>query len=186
MVDELLKETGVSKSNISAIGLSSGPGSYTGLRIGSAAAKGMCMGLEVPLIVVSSLEVLNAKMQTTAIDYQKWIPMFDARRMEVYMAVFDQQGNRLLSDIPHVLSPETPLLWKNDTSVVLGGTGAPKAKQYLLDCCGLDVPCMDIHPDAASLATLVAKAYQEQHFINPFAFEPQYLKPFYTTAKPLS
>jgi tRNA threonylcarbamoyladenosine biosynthesis protein TsaB len=185
-VDELLKVAGVSKSNISAIGLSSGPGSYTGLRIGSAAAKGMCMGLEVPLVAVSSLEVLNTKMQTITKGYKKWIPMFDARRMEVYMAVFDHHGNRLLTDTPHVLSPDTPLLWDNDTSIVLGGSGAPKVKQYLMERCGLNVPCLDVHPDAASLATLVAKAYQEQRFINPFAFEPQYLKPFYTTAKPLS
>jgi tRNA threonylcarbamoyladenosine biosynthesis protein TsaB len=85
-IDAVLKEAQIERSQIDAVAVSKGPGSYTGLRIGVSAAKGLCFGLDIPLIALPTLEVLANKIQTEA---GCIVATLDARRMEVYSAVFD-------------------------------------------------------------------------------------------------
>ena len=87
-IEEVLKESGLKSSSLSAIAISKGPGSYTGLRIGVAAAKGLCFALDLPLIALNTLEIMVQPYEVSP--YSFIIPMLDARRMEVYAAIFDE------------------------------------------------------------------------------------------------
>src|SRR6056300_1884386 len=89
-INEVLQEAGLTPKDLGAIAISKGPGSYTGLRIGVAAAKGMCYALDIPLIALDTLQILTQRAITEKPMYL--IPMLDARRMEVYTAIYDNKG----------------------------------------------------------------------------------------------
>ena len=103
-IEEILKESNTNFQDLNAVAVSKGPGSYTGLRIGVSAAKGICYALNIPLISVDTLQVLakQAKIEEGLI-----IPMLDARRMEVYSAVFDRNYNKIMDVQAEVLTPES-------------------------------------------------------------------------------
>ena len=116
-VDELLRETGVQPSDLDAIAIGKGPGSYTGLRIGVSFAKGMCYALNIPLIAIGSLDALTevAREDYDAgildIEDEEWAkarlcPMVDARRMEVYSQIFDTQGKPQSEVVAEVVTEE--------------------------------------------------------------------------------
>src|ERR1700761_7507521 len=94
-INELIAEAGIQYKSIDAIAVSSGPGSYTGLRIGISTAKGLCYALDKPLIAVETLAAMADGIRAEENSYQQTLlcPMIDARRMEVYTAVFDAAGN---------------------------------------------------------------------------------------------
>ena len=89
-IDEVVKQASLRLSDLDAIAISKGPGSYTGLRIGVSAAKGLCYALEIPLISIATLESMASQADPQAVDFI--IPLLDARRMEVYSAVFDKDA----------------------------------------------------------------------------------------------
>src|SRR5690606_35608258 len=91
-IDELIKKGEISYKDLSAVALSKGPGSYTGLRIGTSTAKGLCFALDIPLIAIDSLQILA---QQVNLNDGLVVPMIDARRMEVYIAFFDQNHNKI-------------------------------------------------------------------------------------------
>lgn len=183
-IDRLFTEHQISKQSLSAIALSSGPGSYTGLRIGSAAAKSICLALNIPLITISSLEILAQKMKARSANAECLVPLFDARRMEVYAAVFDVNANRISADMPIVLSKDTAALW-NHKKVLLAGSGAAKTHLFLKEI-GEDAELLgDFFPDAPSMLTLAFEHFENKYFTDIVNFEPAYLKPFYTTATPI-
>jgi len=103
-IDEVLKEAGISANDLSAIAVSKGPGSYTGLRIGVSAAKGLCFALDKPLISISTLEALAHQVtcQEGVI-----VAMLDARRMEVYSAVFDSNHNKIRETEAQILNEQS-------------------------------------------------------------------------------
>src|ERR1700712_2866514 len=96
-IDDLLKTTGKQYSELAAVAVSSGPGSYTGLRIGVSVAKGLCFALDIPLIAIETLEAMTDGFQgeRTINRNEMLCPMIDARRMEVFTAVFDTDGNKI-------------------------------------------------------------------------------------------
>ena len=95
-IQELMVENNIDKGNLDAIAVSKGPGSYTGLRIGVSAAKGLCYALDIPLIAVSTLQSLAAQVKE---NHGFVIPMLDARRMEVYSAIFNGRDDMMVREI---------------------------------------------------------------------------------------
>ena len=140
-VDELLHETGIAPDDLDAVAVGKGPGSYTGLRIGVSFAKGLCYGLQKPLLAVGSLdalvEVAREDYEAGIISVDRWeearlCPMVDARRMEVYAQIFDAKGEALTGVSAEVITAESFAEWRNDgRPFVIFGNGARKCAEVL-------------------------------------------------------
>ena len=182
-VDELLRETGVQPSDLDAIAVGKGPGSYTGLRIGVSFAKGMCYALDIPLIAIGSLDALTevAREDYDAgildIEEEEWdkaklCPLVDARRMEVYAEVFDNEGKALTDVVAEVVTEDSFKEWRKDKFVIFGN-GAKKCTELLSDAI-----FVDIAPSARGIVRLAEEAFKAQKFEDLAYFEPFYLKEF--------
>ena len=183
-VDELLKETGVQPSDLDAIAVGKGPGSYTGLRIGVSFAKGMCYALNIPLIAVGSLdaltEVAREDFEAGILDIEDadWVsahltPMVDARRMEVYTQIFDTHGIAKTDVSAEVITAESFADWRTNGKFVIFGNGAQK-------CCELlpDAIYVSVTPSARGIVALAEQAFNNSQFEDIAYFEPFYLKDF--------
>ncbi len=177
---EVLAEAGVKASDLSAVAVGKGPGSYTGLRIGVSLAKGLCYGLNIPLIAVGSLESLvqvaieKNNFQFSIFNFQ-FIPMIDARRMEVYAQVFDEKGVAQ-TDPKAVVVDENSFSEYRDSKVFIFGNGADKCRETLPWAHFLDVA-----PSARGMVRLATDAFGLGNFENVAYFEPFYLKDFVIT-----
>jgi len=182
MIIEATEASGVQLSDLHAIALSAGPGSYTGLRVGCSTVKGLCMGLEIPLIAVSSLAAL-ANLQLKG-ENQLIYPMIDARRMEVYTNGFDHNLDTLGPDFNQILDEAFfSGLQKEGKSLVLCGNGASKAAP-LIGNSGIEI--ISSSCDAAGMCSISHARYGNNQFEDLAYFEPFYLKPANVTQpKPL-
>ena len=182
-VDELLRETGVQPSDLDAIAVGKGAGSYTGLRIGVSFAKGMCYALNIPLIAIGSLDALTevAREDFDAgildIEDEEWTkaklcPLVDARRMEVYAQVFDNEGKTLTDVVAEVVTEESFKQWRKDKFVIFGN-GAKKCTELLSDAIFVEVA-----PSARGIVRLAEEAFKAEKFEDLAYFEPFYLKEF--------
>jgi tRNA threonylcarbamoyladenosine biosynthesis protein TsaB len=183
-VDELLRETGVQPSDLDAIAVGKGPGSYTGLRIGVSFAKGMCYALNIPLISVGSLDALSevAREDFDAgildIEDEEWAaarlcPMVDARRMEVYAQIFDNECKSLSEVVAEVVTEQSFKKWREAGKLVIFGNGAKKCAEVLPDAI-----CVDVSPSARGIVRLAEQAFNDGKFEDLAYFEPFYLKEF--------
>ncbi|MDX1768985.1 MAG: tRNA (adenosine(37)-N6)-threonylcarbamoyltransferase complex dimerization subunit type 1 TsaB, partial [Arenibacter troitsensis] len=177
-IEEALQGASLAFKDISALAVSKGPGSYTGLRIGVSAAKGLCFSLDLPLISVSTLESLA--MQGHARNYDFIIPVLDARRMEVYSAIFDAQGNRLRETKAEIINKDSFLEYAQKGSVLLIGDGAEKCRE-LLDHPNFSF--LTALPTATEMGELSYKKFKANDFENVAYFEPYYLKDFMLPTK---
>jgi len=169
LIQDNLKDAGIQIKDLQAIAISEGPGSYTGLRIGTSTAKGLCFALGIPLIPISTLKIIAR----AALEMGEWEliwPMMDARRMEVYHCVFNRQLNALSTVENGIITDEgfRPAIVTNDT--LLCGDGAPKASEIL------HLPVADVHADAATMCLLAEDMYIAGKFADLEGFEPFYLK----------
>lgn len=171
-IEDVLQEAGVLASELNAVAVSKGPGSYTGLRIGVSAAKGLCYALQIPLISVSTLQILA---RATSVNEGYIIPLIDARRMEVYTAVFDAQGKPLSAVEAMILSETSFEAWPGPCTFV--GDCLPKAKTVLSQPRFQFLESITF-PSAQTMAELAATLYQEKQFEDVAYFEPFYLKNF--------
>ncbi len=183
-VDELLRETGVQPSDIDAIAVGKGPGSYTGLRIGVSFAKGMCYALGIPLIAIGSLDALTevAREDFEAgileVDDEDWAaaklcPMVDARRMEVYAQVFDNKGVCHSDVVAEIVTEESFNEWRSEGKFVIFGNGAKKCAEVLPDAI-----IENVVPSARGIVRLAEEAFNAGKFEDLAYFEPFYLKDF--------
>lgn len=180
-VDEAFKVVEGMGQALDAVAVSSGPGSYTGLRIGVSMAKGICYALGIPLISVPTLDLLaDEVIRTKALSEQARIcPLVDARRMEVYTAVYDAQG-AVLQPVSAVIVDETTFAEAlEDHRIWFVGDGAEKCRTII----GSDNAEFDgqIVTLASSMLPLAEKRYREQQFEDVAYFEPFYLKDFVAT-----
>ncbi|MUH36841.1 tRNA (adenosine(37)-N6)-threonylcarbamoyltransferase complex dimerization subunit type 1 TsaB [Zobellia amurskyensis] len=173
-IQEVLKEVNIDASELDAIAVSKGPGSYTGLRIGVSAAKGLCFALDIPLISIATLSSMAAQVASTDIDYI--IPVLDARRMEVYSAVFDKDKNEVRATEAEIIEENSFSEFLEKGKVVLVGSGAEKCKTMLTHA-NLSYNT-DIVPSANEMAELSYKKFKAGEFENVAYFEPYYLKDF--------
>ncbi len=172
-IEEVLSEAKIEKSRLDAIVIGKGPGSYTGLRIGVSAAKGLCFALDIPLIALSTLEILaqQAKIETGFI-----IPMLDARRMEVYSAVFSAEGKQLRKTEAEILSPNSFKDYLKEGKCVFIGDGASKFKTLCDHKNSLFIE--DAFPSSLNMAALAEAKYKISDTEDVAYFEPYYLKNF--------
>lgn len=175
--DEVMREANIQPSGLQAVAVSGGPGSYTGLRIGASTAKGYCFALNIPLIAVPTLEAMAWGIKQHAGADDLLCPMIDARRMEVYTAVFDAALNNVAPVVPHVLEEKSYHSFLDHKTVWFSGDGMPKAKELL-----------SAHPNAKftdggmqsaqNLAALAELKFQQQQFEDLAYYVPFYLKNF--------
>ncbi|MBR4804727.1 MAG: tRNA (adenosine(37)-N6)-threonylcarbamoyltransferase complex dimerization subunit type 1 TsaB [Bacteroidales bacterium] len=177
-VDELAKEWGRGLSSLDAVCVSSGPGSYTGLRIGVSTAKGLCYALDKPLIAVETLQGMANLFLRQNKGFDGFVcPMIDARRMEVYTAVFDREGNRMEPTTAEVIDVESfgGYLAKGDVAFV--GDGAEKTRE-ILGCHPNAVYGRPFDFSCEGLLDDALRRYENQEFEDVAYFEPFYLKDF--------
>ena len=172
-IDTLLTKLEIDRKLLSAVAISGGPGSYTGLRVGVSAAKGVCMALDIPLIAISSLQALAAGYQALAQQLNaQIIPMLDARRMEVWTAIYD-------ADLNEVEAPHARILDKNPFKLskptIFIGDGVHKATAILKSEHSILLP--NRLSSAANFGALAYQKYLEKAFEPLIAYEPFYLKP---------
>jgi tRNA threonylcarbamoyladenosine biosynthesis protein TsaB len=179
-IDEAIKQAGLIPTDLDAVCVSKGPGSYTGLRIGVSAAKGLCYGLGIPLLSVGSLESMahwaKTEFSEQLTDVSFFCPMTDARRMEVYTQLFDASLNEI-EPISAVIVDENSFASELEKGkVAFFGDGAAKCKEVInhLNAVFLD----DFNPSACGMVALAEAKFTEKQFEDVAYFEPYYLKDF--------
>jgi tRNA threonylcarbamoyladenosine biosynthesis protein TsaB len=179
-IDQLFAQAGVSRKRLSAVAVSAGPGSYTGLRIGVATAKGICFALDLPLIGLDSLQVLSAGIATT-IEAELLCPMIDARRMEVYTALLDRSLHWVEPTQARVISESSFADQLALHSIAFFGNGAEKCEGVIRHPNAVFV--RGGYPSASHMGTLAWLKFQNREFESLNLFEPNYLKPFAAKTK---
>lgn len=173
-IDEILKENQLKPAQLDAIAISKGPGSYTGLRIGVSAAKGLCFSLDIPLIAVPTLQSLADQVSdSTAATI---VPMLDARRMEVYTAGFSAEKEPVFETRAQVLDAASykEILEKGKTAFI--GNGVKKFREI---CTHKNAVFIEGKlPSAAQMAALSEELFRNSQFEDVAYFEPFYLKDF--------
>lgn len=166
---------------IEAVAVSLGPGSYTGLRIGLSEAKGLAYALDIPLIGVDTLMLMavhimfNVDVEPDAL----FAPMIDARRMEVYTAVYDLALDALAKPTPLILEADSYERFLADRKVYFGGSGSMKAREVIKSDNARWVE--DVHPLAVDMAALADRAYMRREFLDLAYSTPCYLKEYQAT-----
>ena len=180
-VKELLEEAGITLSDCSAVCVSMGPGSYTGLRVGVSTAKGLCFGAGIPLLATGTLDTLVWQ----AIDgnllpegCQYIVPMIDARRMEVYSAIFSAEGKQISETAPAIIDEKSFNEILEQGTVLFIGDGAEKTSGVIKHPNAHFIQCF---PKASSMQHPAIEAYKEKRFKDVAYFEPFYLKEFVAT-----
>ncbi len=184
IVDFGMKHTGIDKGQLSAIAVSSGPGSYTGLRIGTSFAKGMCFSLDIPLIAIDTLIGMASGINPFNASNAFLCPMIDARRMEVYCLVVDPAMNIIMKTEALVINEDSfqDLLEINE--MCFFGNGASKCESMLESNKNAKFN-NSFQISAADIGQLATKKFEKKEFVDVAYFEPHYLKE-YIAGKPKS
>lgn len=173
-VEWALEGAKITLKDLDAISLGKGPGSYTGLRIGAASAKGFCFGLQIPLIAVNSLESMMEPFLDKGYDFI--IPLIDARRMEVYSAVVEGRSGEILSETEAKILDENSFQEFEGKKVLFVGDGATKAKEIIqINSATFDE---SVYPSAQYLIKKAVGRFNQKQFEDIAYFEPFYLKDF--------
>lgn len=179
-IDDALSSIGKKPENLDAICVSKGPGSYTGLRIGVSAAKGLSYGLGIPLLAIGSLETMshwaktNFSSQLAGVRYL--VPMIDARRMEVYTALFDTELKQLKPVSADIIDESSFSSELSMEKVAFFGDGAAKCKDLIVHENAVFVN--DFKTSAQAMISLAEHKFSIQDFEDVAYFEPYYLKDF--------
>lgn len=176
LIAEVIKEPGVDVSQLSAVAVSSGPGSYTGLRIGTSTAKGLCFALGIPLISMGSLELLAYQMSKQNPSQAYLCPMIDARRMEVYCEVFDSCLNIIRPIEAKVIEPLSFAELLAEQEIIFFGDGSDKCKSVITHPYAKFVS--GIYAAASEMGQPVYEKFKKQQWEDVVTFEPHYLKEF--------
>ncbi len=175
-IKDAIANSGILMQDLNAIAIGKGPGSYTGLRIGVSTAKGLCYGLDIPLISLATLKILA---HATQIENGYIIPLLDARRMEVYTAVFNKDYQLIKPTFNHIVEKDSFKEFLEKDTVYFLGDGSEKIKEIIPhpNAVFLD----NYHPSAKEMAKLSYTKYLENNFEDVAYFEPFYLKDFHVT-----
>jgi len=172
-IDEILKENKLNVTDLDAIAVSKGPGSYTGLRIGVSSAKGLCFSLDIPLISIATLASLAAQVE---LEKGFVIPMLDARRMEVYSAIFDEKLNEIRETKAEILDENSFTDYLEKDKILFIGNGVEKFQAICTHSNAEFI--LDKLPSAREMCTLAEAKYKKSDTEDVAYFEPYYLKDF--------
>lgn len=173
-IEDVLKEGNLEVSDLDSIAVSKGPGSYTGLRIGVSAAKGLCFALDLPLISIATLESMAHQVKSKSFDFI--IPVLDARRMEVYSSVFDKNLREVRETKAEIIDENSFQDYAEKGKVILVGSGAEKCKSILINKnYSYDT---SVVPSSSDMGALSFQKFKEKQFEDVAYFEPFYLKDF--------
>jgi len=172
-INEVVNEANIKLSDISAVAVSKGPGSYTGLRIGVSAAKGLCFALSIPLISINTLESLA---HCLTIESGKIVSMLDARRMEVYSAVFDSDFIQVRAIKAEIIDGNSFSEYLTKEPIYFVGDGAEKCKDIITHVNAVFVE--EKFPSAKEMCLLAYDKYKKNDIEDVAYFEPFYLKDF--------
>jgi tRNA threonylcarbamoyladenosine biosynthesis protein TsaB len=180
-IKDLLKKSHLPINKLNAVAITAGPGSYTGLRVGMASAKGLCYALNIPMITLNTLEVMAlSTFKQTEDKSALYCPMIDAKRMEVFTAVYDYQLIQIIEPCAMVLSDKS----FNDTlqtnKIYFSGSGIKKFKEIKDNKRAV---FLDTKIGSDAMAQLSYKSYLKKHFADIYTSSPDYLKEFYTASK---
>jgi tRNA threonylcarbamoyladenosine biosynthesis protein TsaB len=184
-IDEILHENGIRVSDLQAVAVSKGPGSYTGLRIGVSVAKGIAYGASIPLIGVETTfsmfcGIAESKYYNGKFDENSlFCPMLDARRMEVYYAIYDSCGNKKKEISAEIITEESFLNMSESQKIIFFGDGAVKCKEVINR--ENAVFAEDFMISASYMQKPVLQAFKKSSFEDVAYFEPFYLKDFITS-----
>ena len=186
-IDEMLRETGLKVQDCAAVCVSMGPGSYTGLRVGVSTAKGLCFGAGIPLLATGTLDALVWQGITGEYfrnsqgdpDFRYIIPMIDARRMEVYTAVFSPDGKQVTDTEAKIVDGSSFAEQLAAGHVLFIGDAADKCRTVITNPNAHFIQCC---PKASSMLVPAMAEYKEKRFKDVAYFEPFYLKNFVATA----
>ncbi|WP_396602267.1 tRNA (adenosine(37)-N6)-threonylcarbamoyltransferase complex dimerization subunit type 1 TsaB [Algibacter sp. R77976] len=172
-INDVLKEAKITSSDLDAIAVSKGPGSYTGLRIGVSAAKGLCFALDKPLISIPTLEALAHQVK---MDEGVIVSMLDARRMEVYSAIYDSNYNSIRETQAQILDESSFSDYLEQGKVYFVGNGVEKTKTLITHANAVFIE--DRLPSANQMSLLAYNKFQNAEIEDVAYFEPYYLKDF--------
>lgn len=176
-ITEVLKKNKISAKELAAVAISEGPGSYTGLRIGTSVAKGICYANNIPLISVDTLQALAFGTKTDIIDNNLLLcPMIDARRMEVYFSFFDNKINKITQTDSIELKEETFKDKLKNQKIIFSGNGANKFKEIINSDNAIFID--NILTSAKNMVELSYNKYINKKFVDVAYFTPFYLKSF--------
>ena len=182
---EIFKEKGIVATDLKAIAVSKGPGSYTGLRIGVSVAKGIAYAASIPLIgIETTLSMFHGiseslKDSQEAVDNPLFCPMLDARRMEVYYAIYDAGGKRIKDISAEIINEDSFINIPESQKIIFFGDGAAKCKEVIKRTNAYFAE--DFRISASYMHKPVFQAFNDHHFENVAYFEPLYLKDFLTS-----
>lgn len=178
-IDEILKECPFEINALDAVAVSMGPGSYTGLRIGVSMAKGLCYGASKPLIAINTLQALAQSVSHVKQEDALYCPMIDARRMEVYTALFDKNNNEIQETKAEIIDAHSFEDILAQHSVYFFGNGSDKVRNILTSPHAHFLT--HIETSATNMTELSEKRFMAKHFEDVAYFEPFYLKDFIAT-----
>lgn len=178
-IAKALAESNMNYSDLNAVAISKGPGSYTGLRIGTSTAKGLCYALDIPLIAVPTLQAMaygcsnNYEFNKDAL----FCPMIDARRMEVYSAFYSKDNHLVRDTQADIINESSYLNYLSDSKIVFFGDGSAKCKEMFSS--NANALFIDgFHPSAQYLSLIAMVKFNAQQLEDTAYFEPYYLKDF--------
>ena len=178
-IDELFKETQITLHQLDAVAISMGPGSYTGLRIGVSMAKGLCFGTGKPLIAVPTLQALALSVSSRLQEDAWYCPMIDARRMEVYTALFDKQNQTLTETKAEIIDEHSFADLLANHKIYFFGNGSDKVKNTLTapNACYIE----QVETSAGNMPEISEQRFTQGLLEDVAYFEPFYLKDFIAT-----
>lgn len=174
-IQKVLKEAGLEVNELKAIAVTIGPGSYTGLRVGLSAAKGLCFALGIPLIAIHTLEMMAYANKDH--DADLFCPLIDARRMEVFMAVYDKMLKSVIAPKAMIISTDSFDTLLASNKVVFSGNGSTKLKKIVYHS---NAVFSNTIATAADMSWLSCQYFNEKKFADLAYTEPLYIKEFYS------
>jgi tRNA threonylcarbamoyladenosine biosynthesis protein TsaB len=178
LMESAVMHAGVSFTELDAVAVAKGPGSYTGLRVGVSTAKGLCYALDKPLLAINTLEAMAWQVIPFQSSEVLFCPMIDARRMEVYASVFDAKGTTVNPTEAVIIDGNSFQNYLGNNRVVFFGDGAAKCAEVLSGNNNAIFLDAEIRPSAVTVGALASGAYRRNEFEDVAAFEPYYLKDF--------
>ena len=175
-ISELMEKNNISFKDLDAVAVGIGPGSYTGLRIGLSAAKGICYALDIPLISVSSLENMVSNIQFEGVI----ISTIDARRDEVYSCIFDKDKKVFREELPEIINSKSYINYSKTDKVLIVGNGQKKCKEIIDSNNNFNWNINIQKPSASNMGDIAYKKFELNDFEDIAYCEPKYLKEFKT------